>query len=121
CFPATFVICATINCFFAASAVTLNPRVKKAARRNLRAGNERHSRGAFGRRGWRTVVSSHSRSGQTRGDLRRHLPHYRYHSVELPELGTAPRLYPDAVQGTLTEPAHPRRLEHPGARGGRVH
>jgi hypothetical protein len=32
CFPATFVICATINCFFAASAVTLNPRSEKRQR-----------------------------------------------------------------------------------------
>src|SRR6266576_3182885 len=31
CFPATFLICATINCFFAASAVTLNPRDEKGS------------------------------------------------------------------------------------------
>src|SRR5437762_1146743 len=60
-------------------------------------------------RGWRVraTLSPFPRSRQTGGHFRRHLPHYRYHPLQLHQFQPARDLYPHAVQGALLEPAHP--------------
>ena len=64
---------------------------------------------ASGRRR-RAALSAHPRPRQARRHLRRHLPHYRRHAVQLHQLQPAQRLYPHPVQGALAQSPHPRGL-----------
>src|ERR1700693_5591955 len=107
---ATFFTCATIYCFLSASAVRKARFRRGAAGTESEGSNERYSRGSFGGRRRGTALSSHSRSSQARGHLRWHLSHHRHHAFQLPELRPASRLHPYPVQGTVTQPAHPRGL-----------
>ena len=83
--------------------------------------DERHTWSIASRRRGRTALSPHARSRQTGCALWRTLPHHRHHSLQLHQLRPAQGLHPDAVQGALAEPAHPRRVDgHCGPGAGRV-
>src|SRR5262249_1868072 len=71
--------------------------------RRQRHSDEGHSRSPACRRCRRASLSAYSRPGETSRDVRWHLPHYRHHAFQLPQLGPAPRLHSHAIQGTLTE------------------
>ncbi len=82
-------------------------------------GNERYARSIACGRSRRTALPPHARSRQTGRALRRPLPHHRYHSLQLHQLRPAQGFHPHSVQGSLSQPAHPRRLDRhcrPGAR-----
>ena len=84
--------------------------------------DERYSGRTSGGRSRRTAFSADARSSQAGSSLWRAVPHHRHHTFQLHQLRSAPGVHPDAVQGSVAEPAHPRRVDQRcGAGAGRVH